>query len=268
MVHVKLLHCFSLYCLSFGSSSKHHNQSNIHLKSELITGQLASKLVVMRKLPGSSWTVVFVLRTKVFAKTVRILKSSFRQPDWKFECRRRKHLTSLTNMSVDNCLHTKTPDISDKHVHRYKPAQEYTNVYRQRHLWQICPYIQTSTRIHNCLQTKTSLTNMSIDTNQHKNTQLSTDKDISDKHVHRYKPAQEYTTVYRWRHLWQTCPWTQRSTKHTQLFANRVWPSPAPGPECATVTGWPSACSPRSSPPAECCSSPRTCQQPLWSQSQ
>ena len=36
---------------------------------------------------------------------------------------------------------------------------------------------------------------MSIDTNQHKNTQLSTDEDFSDKHVYRYKPAQEYTTV-------------------------------------------------------------------------
>ena len=36
-------------------------------KSELITGQPASKSVVMTKLPGSSRTVVFVLTTKVFA---------------------------------------------------------------------------------------------------------------------------------------------------------------------------------------------------------
>ena len=81
---------FSLYCLSFGSRSKHHNRCNIHLKSESITGQPASQLVVMRKLPGSSRTFVLVLRTKVFAKiipehysqtmctkTVGILRSGF-----------------------------------------------------------------------------------------------------------------------------------------------------------------------------------------------
>ena len=70
MVYIKLLRCFSLYCLSFGSCSKHHDRCNIHLKSELITGQPASKLVVMRKLLGSSRAVVLVLRKKVFAKTI------------------------------------------------------------------------------------------------------------------------------------------------------------------------------------------------------
>ena len=69
-LYVNLLRRFSLYCLCFGSRSKHHNRCNIYLKSESITGQPASKLVVMRKLPGSSRTVVFVLRTKVFAKTI------------------------------------------------------------------------------------------------------------------------------------------------------------------------------------------------------
>ena len=70
MVYIKLLHHFSLHCLSFGSHSKHHNKCNIHLKSESITGQLALKLVVMTKLPGSSGTVVLVLRTKVFVNTL------------------------------------------------------------------------------------------------------------------------------------------------------------------------------------------------------
>ena len=56
--------------MSFGSRSKHHNRCNIHLKSESITGQPASKLVVMTKLPGSSRTVLLVLRTKVFANTL------------------------------------------------------------------------------------------------------------------------------------------------------------------------------------------------------
>ena len=55
---------------SFGSRSKHYNRRNIHLKSESITGQPASKLVVLRKLPGSSRTVALVLRTVVFAKTI------------------------------------------------------------------------------------------------------------------------------------------------------------------------------------------------------
>ena len=81
---------FTLYCLFFGSRNKHNNQRNIHLKSESITGQPALELVVMRKLASSSWTVVLVLRTKVFAKTilehcsqrmftqtVRILRSGF-----------------------------------------------------------------------------------------------------------------------------------------------------------------------------------------------
>ena len=74
--------------LSFGSRRKHHNRCNIHSKLESITGQPASKSVVMTKLPGSSRTLVFVLRTKafantilehysqtVFAKTVRILRT-------------------------------------------------------------------------------------------------------------------------------------------------------------------------------------------------
>ena len=69
-VYTKLPHHFYLFCLPFGSHSKHHNPCNIHLKSESVTGQPASKLVVMRKLPGSSQTVVLVLKMKVFAKTV------------------------------------------------------------------------------------------------------------------------------------------------------------------------------------------------------
>ena len=90
MVYIQLLCHFSLYCLSIGSHSKHHNHCNIHLKSEWITGQLALKLVIMRKLLGSSQTVVFVLRMKMFGKTildhylqtmltktVHILRSSF-----------------------------------------------------------------------------------------------------------------------------------------------------------------------------------------------
>ena len=43
---------------------------HIHLRSESITGQLASQLVVMTKLPGSSQTVVLVLRMKVFANNI------------------------------------------------------------------------------------------------------------------------------------------------------------------------------------------------------
>ena len=92
-LYAGLPRCFSLFCLSFGCDSKHHNRCNIHLKSESITGQAASKSVIMTKLPGSSWTVVFVLRTKVFAnavlerysqtaftKTVRILGTGSRFP--------------------------------------------------------------------------------------------------------------------------------------------------------------------------------------------
>ena len=70
MAYTKLLCCFSLYCLSFGSHSKHHNQCNIHLKSESITGQLALKLVIMTNYFGSSWTFVFVLRMKEFANAI------------------------------------------------------------------------------------------------------------------------------------------------------------------------------------------------------
>ena len=92
MIYSKLPHHFSLFCVSFGSHSKHHYCCNIHLKSESITGQLASKSVIMTKLPGSSRTVVFVLfllRMKVlrilfsntsqtvFMKTVHILRTSF-----------------------------------------------------------------------------------------------------------------------------------------------------------------------------------------------
>ena len=69
-VYVKLLWRFSLYCLSFGSCSKHHDRCNIHLKSELITGQPALKLVVMTKFLDSSQTLVLVLRTKVFVNTI------------------------------------------------------------------------------------------------------------------------------------------------------------------------------------------------------
>ena len=69
-VYVKRLRRFSLHCMSFASSRKHHNRSNSHLKSESITGQPAWKLVVMRKLPGSSRTFFLVLRKKVFAKTI------------------------------------------------------------------------------------------------------------------------------------------------------------------------------------------------------
>ena len=81
MAYTKLLCCFSLYCLSFGSHSKHHNQCNIHLKSESITGQLALKLVIMTNYFGSSWTFVFVLRMKEFANAIlehihRTLKAS------------------------------------------------------------------------------------------------------------------------------------------------------------------------------------------------
>ena len=90
MVYVILPRCFSLHCVSFGSRSKHHNWCNIHLKCKSITDQMASKSVIMRKLPVSSRTVVLVLRMKVFAKTilehysqtmftktVRILRSGF-----------------------------------------------------------------------------------------------------------------------------------------------------------------------------------------------
>ena len=38
MVYAKLPCCFSLFCLPFGSRSKHHNHCNIHLRSESITG--------------------------------------------------------------------------------------------------------------------------------------------------------------------------------------------------------------------------------------
>ena len=69
-VYVKFHRRFFLYCLSFGSRSKHHKRCNIHLKCESITGQPASKLVVMTAHPGSSRTTVLVLRTKVFAKTI------------------------------------------------------------------------------------------------------------------------------------------------------------------------------------------------------
>ena len=94
MVYVTLLCCFALYCLSFGSRSKHHNHCSIHLKSESVTGQLALKLVVMTKLLGSSRTVVLELRAKVFVntilkhslqtmfmKTVRILRTGLK---WRF----------------------------------------------------------------------------------------------------------------------------------------------------------------------------------------
>ena len=37
-VYAKLPCCFSLFCLPFGSRSKHHNHCNIHLRSESITG--------------------------------------------------------------------------------------------------------------------------------------------------------------------------------------------------------------------------------------
>ena len=61
----------SLYvaCLlaRIASSTNHYN---IRLRSESITGQSASKLAVMMKLPGSSRTVVFVRRTQVFARTI------------------------------------------------------------------------------------------------------------------------------------------------------------------------------------------------------
>ena len=80
----------SLFCTSFGSRSKHHNHCNFHLKSESIT---ASKSVVTTKLPGSSRTAVFVLRTKVFAnaffehysrtmfmRTVRISRTGLKSP--------------------------------------------------------------------------------------------------------------------------------------------------------------------------------------------
>ena len=46
-VYVKCLRRFALYCLSFGSRSKHHNRCSIHFRSESITGQPASKPVVM-----------------------------------------------------------------------------------------------------------------------------------------------------------------------------------------------------------------------------
>ena len=59
----------SLYCLTFSSPSKHHNLCNIYLKSESITGQPASKFVVITNRPGRYRTVI-VLRTKVFAKAI------------------------------------------------------------------------------------------------------------------------------------------------------------------------------------------------------
>ena len=39
-VYAKLPHHFSVFCLPFGSHSKHHNGCNVHWKSWLITGQL------------------------------------------------------------------------------------------------------------------------------------------------------------------------------------------------------------------------------------
>ena len=90
-VYVKLPRHFSIYCMSFSSRSKYHNWCNIHLKSESVTGQPASKLVIMTKLSGGSQTVILALRMKVFAytilkhysqtmftKTVRLLRSGFR----------------------------------------------------------------------------------------------------------------------------------------------------------------------------------------------
>ena len=64
MIYVKLLCRFSLYRLSLGSHSKHHNHFNIHLKFDSLTGQPALKFVVMRKLPESSRTVGFCIKNE------------------------------------------------------------------------------------------------------------------------------------------------------------------------------------------------------------
>ena len=70
MIYTELPYHSSLFCLHFGSPSKHHNCCNIYLKSEPITSQPILKSVIVTKLPGSSQTVVFVFRTKMFANTI------------------------------------------------------------------------------------------------------------------------------------------------------------------------------------------------------
>ena len=70
MFYTELPHHFCLFCLAFGSSSKHQDCCNIHVEYELITSHLALESVFMTKLPGSFWKVVFVLGTKVSANTI------------------------------------------------------------------------------------------------------------------------------------------------------------------------------------------------------
>ena len=50
--------------MPFGSRNKHHNRCNIHLKSESITGQPASKLVVVTKLSGNFRTVYVCIKNE------------------------------------------------------------------------------------------------------------------------------------------------------------------------------------------------------------
>ena len=60
----------SLYFAGLLALVTSNNHYNIHLQSELITAQPASKSVIMTKVPSSSQPIIFVSRMKVFMNTI------------------------------------------------------------------------------------------------------------------------------------------------------------------------------------------------------